>query len=292
MPTIHPPNSAPFLGASIFKLAELQEGLPAILGCGYDGTTSFRPGTRWGPDAFRSVSDEAIETFSPAQNRDLKDITFADLGNLEIPYGAPEPVVELLYQATLEILKTGAIPIILGGEHSISPGSIKAVFEKHPDLVVVQFDAHADLRHEWNGTPNSHACAMRRVLDFLPADQLLQVGIRSGTRDEFAEMGDRLIAPTASALSAALPKEAPLYITFDLDLFDPSLLSGTGTPEPGGIDWATFEAMLALLKGANIVGLDIVELAPTLDPSGVSPVVAAKMLREWLLTLPVPETRE
>ena len=284
--TIHPPNSTPFIGSTIFDLAGLKKGMPAILGCGYDGTTSFRPGTRWGPDAFRSVSEEAIETFSPIQNRDLEDLSFADLGNLEVPFGAPEPVVELLYQATQEILKSEAIPVILGGEHSISPGPIKAAFEKHPALVVVQFDAHADLRDEWNGSPNSHACAMHRVLDFLPENQLLQVGIRSGTREEFVEMKDRLVAPNAKALSEVLPRQVPLYVTFDLDIFDPSLLSGTGTPEPGGIDWENFEQLMAVFDNSNIVALDIVELAPTLDSSGVSSVVAAKLLREWLLTLP------
>lgn len=283
--TIHPPNSAPFLGSTVFDLAGLMEGMPAILGCGYDGTTSFRPGTRWGPDAFRSVAAEAIESYSPAQDRDLEDLAFADLGNLEVPFGAPKPVVELLHSATTEILKAGAIPIILGGEHSISPGSIRAAFEKHPDLVVVQFDAHADLRAEWNGTPHSHACAMRRVLDFLPADQLLQVGIRSGTREEFQEMDGRLISPSAGALAEVLPENVPLYLTFDLDIFDPSLLPGTGTPEPGGIDWQTFAELRSVFDGTQIVGLDLVELAPALDPSGISAVVAAKLLREWLLTL-------
>ena len=284
--TIHPPNSAPFIASTVSDLPGLTTGMPAILGCGYDGTTSFRPGTRWGPDAFRSVSEEAIETYSPVQDRDLEDISFADLGNLQVPFGAPEPVVDLLYQATRAILETSAVPVILGGEHSISPGPVRAAFEKHPDLVVVQFDAHADLRTEWNGTPHSHACAMRRILDFLPADQLLQVGIRSGTREEFIEMGQRLIAPSASALSKVLPRNTPLYLTFDLDIFDPSVLPGTGTPEPGGIDWQTFEQLRAVFDGTRIVSMDIVELAPALDPAGTSAVVAAKLLREWLLTLP------
>lgn len=263
--------------------------MPAILGCGYDGTTSFRPGTRRGPDGLRMVSDEGIETYSPAQDRDLDDQPFADLGNLEIPYGAPEPVVEVLYEATQEILTAGAKPIVLGGEHSISPGAIRAVFEAHPDLVVVQFDAHADLRDEWNGTRNSHACAMRRILDFILPDRLLQVGIRSGTREEFVEMRQqkRLIAPVATELRQKLTEfeGAPIYVTFDLDIFDPQLVPGTGTPEPGGIDWACFESLRECLNGREIVGLDIVELAPNLDHSEVSSVVAAKLLREWILMM-------
>ncbi|MDB4626796.1 arginase family protein, partial [Akkermansiaceae bacterium] len=172
---------------------------------------------------------------------------------------------------------------------SITPGPVKAAFERHPELAVIQFDAHADLREEWNGSRNSHACAMRRILDFLPAERLLQVGIRSGTREEFQEMrgANRLIAPTAAALTEALErvKGRPIYVTFDIDFFDPSCVPGTGTPEPGGIDWATCESLLEVLTDSNIVALDIMELAPTLDSSEVSSVVAAKLLREFLLLI-------
>ncbi|MGJ8695404.1 MAG: agmatinase [Verrucomicrobiaceae bacterium] len=288
MMNLLPSNSAPFIGATSDQIVS---GQAAILGCGYDGTTSFRPGTRRGPDGLRAVSDAGIETYSPTQDRDLEDIRFSDLGNLDIPYGAPEPVVELLYQATREIFEGGAIPAIIGGEHSISPGPIRAAFEAYPDLVVIQFDAHADLREEWNGTSNSHACAMRRVLDFLPSERLLQLGIRSGTREEFVEMRkeSRLVAPDADALAAALETKglsgAPIYVTFDLDIFDPSLVCGTGTPEPGGISWQTFEEIREVLEGETIIGFDIVELAPTLDPGETSSVVAAKLMREFLLML-------
>jgi agmatinase len=279
-----PPNAAPFIGATG---NEIELGKVAILGIAYDGTTSFRPGTRRGPDGFRTVSEAGIETYSPTQDRDLEDLRFSDLGNLDISTAAPEPVVQSAYLATKEILAAGAIPIILGGEHSISPGPIRAAFEKHPDLAVIQFDAHADLREEWNGSRNSHACAMRRVLDFLPSESLLQVGIRSGTRDEFQEMRthQRIITPNASSLASALTriKNRPVYITFDLDIFDPSQLPGTGTPEAGGIDWPTFESLLEVLSDTNIIGLDLMELAPTLDPSEASSVLAAKLLREWIL---------
>ena len=287
-----PANSAPFIASSG---SEVIAGQPAILGVGYDGTTSFRPGTRWGPDGVRRVSDAGIETYSPAQDRDLEDLVFSDLGNLDVPHGAPEPVIEAAYSATVEVLAAGGIPIILGGEHSITPGPVRAVFEKYPELAVIQFDAHADLREEWNGSQNSHACAMRRILDFLPEERLLQVGIRSGTREEFGEMkkSGRLIAPTAEALTSALARvdRRPLYVTFDIDFFDPSCVSGTGTPEPGGIDWVTCESLLAVLSGKNVVGLDIMELAPALDVSEVSSVVAAKLLREFLLLIGSPQKR-
>ena len=279
-----PANAAPFIASSG---SELTAGQPAILGVGYDGTTSFRPGTRWGPDGVRRVSDAGIETYSPTQDRDLEDLVFSDLGNLDIPHGAPEPVVEAAHAATVEILTAGALPVILGGEHSITPGPVRAAFEKYPELAVIQFDAHADLREEWNGSRNSHACAMRRILDFLPEERLLQVGIRSGTREEFREMREagRLVPPTAESLVAAIAriKGRPIYVTFDIDFFDPSLVSGTGTPEAGGVDWVTCESLLGTLSGENIVALDIMELAPTLDSSEVSSVVAAKLLREFLL---------
>ncbi len=279
-----PANAASFIGASS---NQLQSGKVAILGIGYDGTTSFRPGTRRGPDGLRAVSDAGIETYSPTLDRDLEDIGFSDLGNLEISHGAPEPVIKAAYEATREILAAGAIPAIIGGEHSISPGPIKASFENHPDLLVVQFDAHADLRHEWNGSPNSHACAMRRTLDFLPPDRLLQVGIRSGTREEFQEMHkhNRLVAPTAEALRAALSQfgNPPIYLTFDIDFFDPSLVPGTGTPEAGGIDWPTCESLLRILDNHSLIAFDLVELAPTLDPTEASCCLAAKLLRELLL---------
>lgn len=285
-----PPNAAPFLGSS----SDTPEpGKIAIYGVCYDGTTSFRPGTRSGPDGFRNVSDAGIETYSPTQDRDLEEVQFSDLGNLEIPTSAPEPVIQAAYQATKYLLDAKTLPILLGGEHSISPGPIRAAFEKYPNLAVLQFDAHADLREDWNGSRNSHACAMRRVLDFLPADSLLQVGIRSGTRAEFQEMrsAQRLIPADANSLSAALKRflNRPLYLTFDLDLFDPSQVPGTGTPEPGGITWQTAEALLSTLQEAQIVAADLMELSPPLDPSQTSQVLAAKLLRELILLLdPLP----
>jgi agmatinase len=279
-----PANAAPFIGASS---DQLEAGKVALLGVAYDGTTSFRPGTRRGPDGMRAVSEAGIETYSPMQDRDLEDLFFSDLGNLAISTAAPEPVIESAYQATREILAAGALPIILGGEHSITPGPVRAAFEKYPDLAVIQFDAHADLRQEWNGSPQSHACAMRRVLDYLPPERLLQVGIRSGTREEFREMREqnRLVPAEPAAFAEALQRlgSRPLYVTFDLDVFDPSQLSGTGTPEPGGIDWPTCEALLRTLSEARIIGLDLMELAPSLDPTEASAVLAAKLLREWIL---------
>lgn len=237
------------------------------------------------------MSDAAIETYSPVQNLDLEDFIYSDLGDLDIdPRANPENVFESVYTATKEILTEGGIPVLLGGEHSVSPGAIRAAHEKHPDLVVIQIDAHADLRESYEDQAHSHACAMRRVLDFLPSNQLLQVGIRSGTKEEFAEMRDedRLVDASGPALRDALERKglvgAPLWITFDIDAFDPAEAPGTGTPEAGGIRWAEADSLREALVGETIAGFDIVEVAPDLDPTGITAALAAKLLREWLLT--------
>jgi len=278
----------------------MHEGDIVLFGVPYDKTASFRKGTRLGPDGIRLISEDGIETYSPAQNLDLEDIRVFDSGNLEIdPNESPEVVASAVQEAVASIYGNQGIPVLLGGEHSISPGAVRAAFDRYPDLVVVQIDAHADLRDEYEGSAFSHACAMRRILDFLPSDRLLQVGIRSGTGEEYREMrsGNRHIDPCAESLRKALDRrgirDAPLYVTFDIDSFDPSEVPGTGTPEAGGISWATAETLRNVCKERRIVGFDLVELAPDLDPSGISAVLAAKLLREWLLTISTSQaTRE
>jgi agmatinase len=258
-----------------------------LFGVPYDGTTSFRPGTRFGPGAIREVSS-GLETYCPQLDRDLEDLAFADLGAVAIPFGAPEPVVAAVRRATEAVLDLDLLPLMLGGEHSISSGAVAAVAARHPDLLLVQLDAHADLREEWLGTRHSHACAMRRCLEVLPeGGKLLQIAIRSGTREEFLELrrGDRLV--TIGRMAAALlpHRGRPLYLTVDLDWFDPAVMPGTGTPEPGGFHWSDFAVLMEELRHHRLVGADVVELAPHLDPSGVSAVLAAKVVRSLLLLL-------
>jgi agmatinase len=257
-----------------------------LFGVPYDGTTSFRPGTRFGPAAIREVS-QGLETYCPQLDRDLEDLAFTDLGAVAIPYGAPEPVVTAVTAATEAVLARGLKPLMLGGEHSISSGAVAAVARQHPELVLVQLDAHADLRQEWLGARHSHACAMRRCLEVLPSQRLLQVAIRSGTREEFSELrqSGRLVAIDAVAAALRPLRGQPLYLTVDLDWFDPAVLPGTGTPEPGGFLWRDFAALVEELRHHRLVGADVVELAPQLDPSGVSSVLAAKVVRSLLLLL-------
>jgi len=268
----------------------------AIFGVPYDGTTSFRPGTRFGPAALREVS-QGLETYCPQLDRDLENVAYVDLGALSIPCGAPEPVVAAVETVAGELLDAGLKPLMLGGEHSITSGAIAAAAQRHEDLVVVQLDAHADLRESWLGARHSHACAMRRCLDVLSAESLLQVGIRSGTKAEFAELhsSGRLVPAQpgdqperiGQSLGRALEKygSRPIYLTVDLDWFDPAVLPGAGTPEPGGFHWPHFAAVLETLRERRWVGADVVELAPQLDPTGQSAVLAAKVVRSLLLLM-------
>lgn len=257
-----------------------------LFGVPYDGTTSFRPGTRFGPAAIRDVSS-GLESYDPQLDLDLEDLAFADLGAVAIPFGAPEPVVEAVGRATGAVLDLGLAPLMLGGEHSISSGAVAAVARRHPDLVLVQLDAHADLRQEWLGARHSHACAMRRCLEVLPSGELRQIAIRSGTREEFQELRatGRLVPIDAMAAALAPLRGRPLYLTVDLDWFDPAVLPGTGTPEPGGFHWPQFAELVEELRQHRLVAADVVELAPQLDPSGVSAVLAAKVTRSLLLLL-------
>jgi agmatinase len=257
-----------------------------LYGVPYDGTTSFRPGTRFGPAAIREVSS-GLESYCPQLDRDLEDLAFADLGAVAIPFGNPEPVVAAVERATEAVLGLGLAPLMLGGEHSISSGAVAAVARRHPDLVLVQLDAHADLRQDWLGSRHSHACAMRRCLEVLPSGCLRQIAIRSGTRAEFEELrsGDRLVPIGRMAEALRELRGRPIYLTVDLDWFDPAVMPGTGTPEPGGFLWGDFATLVEELRQHRLVAADVVELAPQLDPTGISSVLAAKVVRSLLLLL-------
>ncbi len=258
----------------------------AIFGVPYDGTTSFRPGTRFGPASIRELST-GLETYCPQLDLDLEDISYADIGAVDIPFGDPEPVVETVRLATKTVLSKDMKPLMLGGEHSVSSGAVAAVAELHPDLVLVQLDAHADLREEWLGARHSHACAMRRCLEVLPSQQLMQIAIRSGTCDEFKELrrSGRLISMDDMAGELGALRGRPIYLTVDLDWFDPAVMPGTGTPEPGGFLWNDFATVINELRHHRLMGADVVELAPQLDPSGISSVLAAKVTRSLLLLM-------
>ncbi len=263
-------------------------GALAILGLPYDSTSSFRPGARFGPDALRQ-SSLGIETYSPAQDADLHDFPYCDLGNVPLPLGAPGPMVKRVSEATRWVLDQGLRPLFLGGEHSVTTGVVAVMSERYPDLVLVQLDAHADLRPDYLGERHNHACTLRRCLELVGTDRVVQVGIRAGTRAELAELraSGRWCPPTPEALRAALGRfpDSPLYLTLDLDVFDPAVLPGTGNPEAGGLYWQDFLALLRAIDGRRLVGADVVELSPLWDPTGASASLAAQVVREVALQL-------
>ena len=263
-----------------------------LFGAPYDSTTSFRPGTRFGPAAMRAESF-GIETYSPLQDRDLVDDTAVfDSGDIELPFGAPTPALKLIERRARQILKDGKRPFLLGGEHLVTLGAVRAVAEKYPNLHILHFDAHADLREDYLGNPLSHACVLRRCHDLLGDGRIFQFGIRSGTREEFRFMKDGHVTTEPFTLTTVekvvrkLPKGVPVYLTVDMDVIDPSEFPGTGTQEAGGVRYLELLAAVRQILGKlNIVGLDNVELSPALDPTGRSTALACKFLREELLAL-------
>lgn len=257
----------------------------ALFGMPYDGTCSFRPGTRFGPAAIRNVSD-GIETYCPVADRDLEGVHFADLGDLILPPGDKLESLQIIEQAAGELYNRDVIPAGLGGEHLVSLPLVKAAFQRHPDLVLVQFDAHLDLRDDYLGTKLSHATVMRRIMEFVDPSRILQIGPRSGPREEFEiakKFGTyRPDTVSPSELSAWIANR-PVYVTLDLDVLDPSILPGTGTPEPGGVSFATLQNWIMALSGSQWVGWDVVELSPDYDSSHVSSVVSSKIVRSMIL---------
>lgn len=266
-----------------------------LIGFGFDGTACFRKGTAIAPDAIRLVASD-IESYSPYLDLDLEEAApFYDLGNLVVQQtgDAHQDYVAAHERFTgltgsLDFATDGIRFLTLGGEHSISYSFIAKYLQAYPDLVLLHLDAHADLREEYQGYHYSHASIIRRCLDhFGPGHQLLQFGIRSGTRDEYVWMREnKTLAPSLDdfvAFIEALPASRPIYLTLDLDYFDPAFLPGTGTPEPGGQDFFSFVRIVQALHQKNMVGADVVELSPPVDASGNSDVFATKVVRELIL---------
>ena len=275
-----------FIGAE----SGFDEADAVIFGAPYDSTTSFRPGARFGPAAVRAESF-GIETYSPYLDADLSECARVhDAGDLELPFGAPDRALDMIEAKAAEILDASKVPVLLGGEHLVSLGAVRAAVKRFPDLRIVHFDAHADLREDYLGVRLSHACVMRRCYDLLGDGRIWQFGIRSGTREEFAFMkaGHVVTEPFSidGAARLSFPEGTPVYLTVDLDVLDPSEFPGTGTQEAGGVRFADLRAALCgMISRMNVVAMDNVELAPALDTSGRSTALACKLLREELLSL-------
>lgn len=261
-----------------------------VFGAGFDGTTSNRPGTRFASSAMRPEF-YGLETYSPILDLDLEDFKICDIGDLELSIGNTDKVLEEIYIGTKEIVNDNKVPFMIGGEHLVTLPAFKAVHEKYDDVFVIHFDAHTDLRQEYNNNENSHATVIKRVWDIVGDNRIFQFGIRSGTKEEFEfALKDKhtyMEVETINTFKDIINKldGKNIYITIDLDVLDPSIFPGTGTPEPGGVTYREFREIFTILKesNTNIVGLDIVELSPDYDSTNVSTVVACKILRELSL---------
>lgn len=280
------PNIETFIGCD----SSYEEAKIVLFGAPFDSTTSFRPGARFGSAAMRHESF-GLETYSPYQDADLTDFAVLDSGDLELSFGSTESALADIESRAQTILKDGKLPFLIGGEHLVTLGSVRAVHKYYPDLHIIHFDAHADLRDDYLGTKLSHACVMRRCHDILGDGRIHQFCIRSGERDEFrfaeahTDMHPLTLDGLKDTVNALKRDNTPVYVTIDLDCLDPSVFPGTGTPEAGGI---TFLQLLDAIRTAaqcNIAGADINELAPMLDQSGASTAAACKVLREFLLAL-------
>jgi len=266
--------------------ASWKKAKAVILGCPYDGSASFRPGARFGPTAIRKAS-WGIETYSPYLHQDLTSLAIHDMGDLELPLGEKKVSLNMIRKALKKILSAGKFPILIGGDHLITLPIIEEVLTIYPDLHLVHIDAHTDLREDYLGEPLSHSTVMRKVLDLLGKGRLFQVGIRSGTKEEFqfARKMKSLVPFARSALQSMKQqlKGKPVYISLDLDVLDPGILPGVGTPEPGGLTFQQLISLFTLLKSIEVIGFDMVELTPDYDPSQISSVTASVILREMIL---------
>lgn len=266
---------------------EFKESRAVLFGAPFDGTTSFKPGARFAPNVMREDS-WGLESYSPYLDKDLEDLKLFDYGNLELPFGDKKNALRKITELVKNIIKENKIPIMIGGEHLVTLASIKALAKKYEDLHVVHFDAHTDLREDYLGESLSHATVIRRVHDVLGDGKINQFCIRSGLKEEFlwAKTHTNLEKFTYNTLGECVKKlkDRPVYITIDLDVLDPSVFPGTGTPEPGGIN---FHQMIEIIQELsvlnNVVGMDVVELSPKYDASGISTAVACKVLRELVL---------
>ena len=277
-------NVETFLGCD----AAYEEGHIVLFGAPFDSTTSYRPGTRFAARTMRAES-YGLETYSPYQDLDLEDARVFDGGDLELPFGDTARALGMIRDFATEVLTDGKLPFLLGGEHLVRLPAIEAAAEKYSDLAVIHFDAHTDLRDEYLGNRLSHATVIRRVWDILGDGRIHQFGIRSGERAEWewARAGHTNLRPfTFAGLSDAVAavKGRPVYLTIDLDVLDPSVFPGTGTPEAGGVTFIELmKAALSVIHGCRIVACEMVELSPPLDASGASTATALKLLREMLL---------
>lgn len=277
-------NIETFIGCD----AEYHEASLVLFGAPFDSTTSYRPGTRYGSSAIRHESF-GLETYSPYQDEDLTDYHVFDYGDLELCFGSSEAALSDIEELADKILQDNKFPLLIGGEHLVTLGAFRAAFKKYPDLHIIHFDAHTDLRDDYLGAKLSHACVIRRCHDLIGDGKIHQFCIRSGEREEFrfANEHTNLHKFNFDGLEETLKKigNAPVYFTIDLDCLDPSAFPGTGTPEAGGVSFQELLQSIEKVSTCNVIGADVNELSPVLDTSGASTALACKVVRELMLAI-------
>ena len=266
-----------YLGAD----SSVDEADVVLVGVPFDGTASFRPGARFGPQGIRFWSD-VLETYSRPFDADLEDLKLADSGDLQVLSADWQKAAGEIHRAVEKILQLEAVPILMGGEHLITLPAVEATAAAFPGLVVLHLDAHMDLRNDYEGLRLSHATVMRRVMEKVGSDSLLQYGIRSGTKEEWAlsDENDTLISDIETLPDIIGGR--PVYLSIDLDVLDPSIMPETGTPEPGGISFSQLHETILACRGLHVVAGDVVEYCPIPGWGGPSGAVAAKVVRELI----------
>ncbi|MDO7485431.1 agmatinase [Peribacillus simplex] len=267
-----------------------EESEAVLYGMPMDWTVSFRPGSRFGPTRIREVSI-GLEEYSPYLDRELEEVKFFDAGDIPLPFGNPQRSIDMIEKFVDSLLDAGKFPIGMGGEHLVTWPVIKAMFKKYPDMAIIHMDAHTDLREDYEGEPLSHASIIRKSAELIGPKNVYSFGIRSGLKEEFQwakENGMHISKfEVLEPLKEVLPQLAgrPVYVTIDIDVLDPAHAPGTGTVDCGGI---TSKELLASIheiarSEINVVGCDLVEVAPIYDPSEQTANTASKLIREMIL---------
>ncbi len=260
-----------------------------FFGIPFEGPVNLRKGAERGPLDLRLASD-SIETYSPALGRDLEDLAMADLGDCELPGATPRAQLDAAREEVRRFWRPGLRPVMLGGDHTATLPVIEVLAAAVPDLRILHLDAHPDTREEFLGERFCYASAMARVMEVVPPARVFQVGMRTGSREEFERKHPHFFPVTthapADAVRTILPelRRHPLYVTIDIDLLDPSEAPGTGSPEPGGLRVPEVVELIRLLQGCEVVGTDLVEVAHAHDPSGRTGIAGSWILREAILT--------
>ena len=254
-----------------------------MLGLPFDGTVSYRSGSRFAPEQIRLAS-WGLEEYSPRFDKFLEDVNFHDVGDLGFPLGNTYKTLEVIEQNVYDIYNDGKRVLGVGGEHLVTLPEIKAISKFHKNLAIIHFDAHTDLREEYLGEEMSHSAVIRHASKIVGPENIKQIGIRSGMKEEFEFMKQHNTrAEKYSDLDVL--KDRKVFVTVDLDVLDTSIMPGTGTPEPGGLEFNELMGWFEYLKNFDIVGADVVELAPDYDPTGASTAVATKVIRELLMVM-------